>query len=98
MRKLFFSLVATLAFGSFAMANNLDVKTVEAVSVENLFNIDENFISYQLFEEDCDAVYTNVRDAHIAEGFSHRDAVKAATLAFSRCTNPEYHQSTSLAP
>jgi hypothetical protein len=42
MRKIFFSLVATLAFGSFAMANTVDVETVEAVESVELIEIEIN--------------------------------------------------------
>jgi hypothetical protein len=49
MRKLMFSLVATLAFGSFAMANNVEllpvegvesVEKVETLEVGNTLNVD----------------------------------------------------------
>ena len=54
MRKLMFSLVATLAFGSFAMANNVEVETVEvetvkAVSVETAVAV--NF-EFKIIEEE----------------------------------------------
>jgi hypothetical protein len=84
-----FSLVATLAFGSFAMANNVEIETVEAVSVENVEDLTENLI---LVVNDCDAVYYRVRNAHLAAGATQQQAVVAATLAFSQCANPEYHQ------
>ncbi len=42
MRKVFFSLVATLAFGSFAMANNVDVETSKKVNIKSNINLIED--------------------------------------------------------
>ena len=57
MRKLMFSLVATLAFGSFAMANNVELLPVEEVESvlevetleEKLFDKNDSFSVLQLW-------------------------------------------------
>jgi len=78
-----FSLVATLAFGSFAMANNVDVETVEAVSVENVVN--KNSLSEELqlaltCQEAGQQIYRKYRGT-----FGHSAAIAMANAAVDAC-------------
>jgi hypothetical protein len=84
-----FSLVATLAFGSFAMANSVEVETVEAVSVENAIKLSSKkaeskkaFFSNHL---SCQNEGNTARNAIIASGGSHQAANAAYYSAYFGC-------------
>jgi hypothetical protein len=88
MRKLMFSLVATLAFGSFAMANNVEVETVEAVSVETLELTEINFQN-ELFNENQFALTCQEAGQQIYRKyrgtFGHSAAIAMANAAVDAC-------------
>ncbi len=82
-----FSLVATLAFGSFAMANNVEVETVEAV--ENLSSKTSNnsikIENVKLADHSCCAMWQAAYDRAIDFGHNPTSAGNIAQAAYHAC-------------
>jgi hypothetical protein len=61
MRKMFFSLVATLAFGSFAMANTIELLPVVDIEVLDVLEKSDLSIENELDEnENCQEEYSDL--------------------------------------
>ncbi len=88
-----FSLVATLAFGSFAMANNVELLPVEGVeSVEFVFLENNKIISTNstVVVGPCTDWSMDVWDQLIDAGWSIESAEFISGLVFEWCLNHLY--------
>ena len=91
MRKLMFSLVATLAFGSFAMANNVELLPVEEVeSVSSKASIISNKIeNIKLSDHSCCTIWQAAYDRAIDFGHNPTSAGNIAQAAYHACLKAE---------